>query len=304
MFFSYNKESNKKRFYHKIWWRFKFLFFESWNKDWKVIICSLRSANKRASWALAKSLHKQKLIKWQCSDNFFEYCDVGFYYDTLPFIDFLDIWLFNSSYVKRNFFKNSAYHFDGPYEMREVVLSSGDYVIDAGANIGLFSIFASQKVGRKGRVYAFEPIKKAQELLFKNINSNDTKNVQIAPYALGDKNRELEFIIFDRLGASSGYYKSRKDILPRGKEKVSQITLDDFVIHKQIKRIDFIKADIEGMERNLLQGAEKIIKLFKPKISVCIYHRPDDPMVVENMLKSFVPEYKILKTDSKLYAWV
>ncbi|MGC9049063.1 MAG: FkbM family methyltransferase [Patescibacteria group bacterium] len=71
-----------------------------------------------------------------------------------------------------------------------------------------------------------------------------------------------------------------------------------------VKQIDFIKVDIEGMERNLLAGAEKTIKKFKPKIAIRTYHRPDDPEVLERMIKSFVPEYNIIKTSKVFYIFL
>lgn len=71
----------------------------------------------------------------------------------------------------------------------------------------------------------------------------------------------------------------------------------------KIPKIDFIKVDVEGMERDLLIGAEETIKRFKPKIAICIYHRPDDPEVIEGIIKKFVPTYKITKTNYKLFAY-
>ena len=100
-------------------------------------------------------------------------------------------------------------------------------------------------------------------------------------------------------GAASG-------ILNRGENRaiVEQITLDKFVKENNISQIDFIKADIEGMERNLLAGAEATIRRFKPGIAICIYHLPDDPEVLQGTLSKLVPEYKFIKTEKKLYAWV
>ncbi|HQB50890.1 MAG TPA: FkbM family methyltransferase [bacterium] len=66
-----------------------------------------------------------------------------------------------------------------------------------------------------------------------------------------------------------------------------------------------MKADIEGAERLMLKGAEQTIRRFKPSIAIRIYHLPDDPEVIEAMLKEFVPEYKIEKFGRKtLYAYL
>jgi len=189
---------------------------------------------------------------------------------------------------------------EGPYEKDSVVLKYGDYVIDAGANLGIFSIFASQRVGENGMVYAFEPVEEIRDFsLRESVRLNNVLNIQIEPYALGGADKKIRFFLDDyNIGGSSGFES-------RGHEEiVEQITLDKFVKENNIQKINFIKIDVEGMERNLLTGAESTIKKFKPKIAICIYHRPDDPQILQEMLSNFVPEYRFTKTKTKLYAWV
>ena len=53
-------------------------------------------------------------------------------------------------------------------------------------------------------------------------------------------------------------------------------TIDKLVEELGIERVDFIKADIEGEELNMLKGARKTIEKFKPKLAICVYHRPQD----------------------------
>ena len=50
--------------------------------------------------------------------------------------------------------------------------------------------------------------------------------------------------------------------------------------------------DIEGAELETIKGAETIIKTLKPKLAICIYHRPMDFYLIPLMLKQMVPEYK------------
>jgi hypothetical protein len=50
--------------------------------------------------------------------------------------------------------------------------------------------------------------------------------------------------------------------------------------------------DIEGAELNALKGAERIIKEQKPKLAICIYHKPEDVWEIPNLLLDFVPDYK------------
>lgn len=64
-------------------------------------------------------------------------------------------------------------------------------------------------------------------------------------------------------------------------EKVKVVSLDGFVENQGIKKIDFIKADIEGAERDMLLGATKVLREMAPKLSICTYHLPDDKKVLE-----------------------
>ena len=55
----------------------------------------------------------------------------------------------------------------------------------------------------------------------------------------------------------------------------------------------FIKMDIEGAERKTIEGAENIIKKYRPKLAICVYHRADDIFEIPLAIKKLVPEYKL-----------
>ena len=213
--------------------------------------------------------------------------------------DFFDIF-----FKKKDFsVKGSEYVLsDDPYETKDVFLKENDFVIDAGANIGIFSVYASSVVGEKGRVFAFEPISHALKFLRKNIEINNIKNVEIIESALG---RDVQNECVFKIEPNNSFESSSGVIFDDAweEEVVSQTTIDEIFLNKGI-RIDYIKADIEGSERHMLEGAKNTIRKFKPKIAVRIYHLPDDPVVIEKLLKDFCPEYKIEKTKKTLYAWI
>jgi hypothetical protein len=71
-----------------------------------------------------------------------------------------------------------------------------------------------------------------------------------------------------------------------------------------LERVDFIKADIEGAEREMLKGAAHVLKTFAPKLAICTYHLPDDPEVLEQIIKEANPNYKIVHLRHKLFATV
>jgi len=185
---------------------------------------------------------------------------------------------------------------EGPYLYHQVQIKKGDIVIDAGANIGMFSALASH-LG--GIVYAFEPVKEIREkYLEKTAQLNP--NINIVPLALSNNNGET--LIKGGIGDSSIIFERQKD--DTFSEIVKTITLDDWVKQNNIPKVDFIKADIEGAERLMLEGTQWVLKTYAPKLAICTYHLPDDKEVLTNLILQANPNYKIEYAWKKLYAWV
>lgn len=195
-------------------------------------------------------------------------------------------------------FPIAAAMIEGPYEIGPVRLEVGDYVIDAGANIGLFSLHALRRVGAGGKVYAFEPFPDAYTLLQRNLAGyNDCDNVFLVPVALGSSSGQLRLSVGGLADASGVMSRSETQVT------VPVTTIDDFVAENQLPKVDFIKMDIEGMERKALQGAKETLRRFKPRLAICTYHLPDDRDVIPRVITEIVPEYRITQKRMKLYAW-
>jgi FkbM family methyltransferase len=221
---------------------------------------------------------------------------------------FEDVFLFpcyyHDNYDKQLVQRLDLHMLEGPYGYTDglfnVTIEKNDVVIDAGAWIGDFSAYAASK---GATAFAFEPIKEIYDLLCetKMLNNVNEKG-QIYPVQKGLGDHEFETNIFideSNSGSNSIVLGANFD-----GEKVSITTLDKFVEDNNLERVDFIKADIEGSERDLLKGATNVLKTFAPKLAICTYHLPDDPEVLEKIIKDANPNYTIVHLRHKLFASV
>lgn len=210
-------------------------------------------------------------------------------------------WLYPYAFETEDFvlpyLKEFKYSKEGPYEYQKYILKKGDIVLDCGANYGFFST----KAASAGcLVYAFEPQPEVIKYLnrAKELYSNAIK---IVKKAVSDKNGIVQMSVDHINTAASSIAKEKFDAK---NIEVETITIDDFVEQENISRVDFIKADIEGAERQMIQGMQNVLKKFAPKLALCTYHNPDDIEIMTNLILKANPHYKIVYAWKKLYAWV
>lgn len=212
----------------------------------------------------------------------------------------LNIFEFNDILQKYVLKEELFDYIEGPYETDEVFIEESDYIIDAGANIGLFSALAAVKA-KKGRVYSFEPVPYVQSLLKETVQYYD--NINIIPAALSDYTGKSIININKEEHTMSSLSRDNNNA-EHNKEVVDVYTIDQFVKENKLDRVDFIKADIEGAERFMLKGAIETMKNFAPKIAICTYHLEDDKEVLEDIIKTANPNYVVEHKWLKLFAHV
>ena len=146
-------------------------------------------------------------------------------------------------------------------------VKEGNIVIDMGANIGYFSLLAAKLVGKKGKVYSFEPEPRNFSYLNKNIELNKYTNVSAFQKAVSDKPGSVKLYIcpYDTGHHTINQFEGIEKYNPKlsGLKKdfveVESIVLDHF-LSQQKQKIDVIKMDIEGAEFLALSGMDRIIK--------------------------------------------
>jgi len=131
-------------------------------------------------------------------------------------------------------------------------VNKGDVFVDVGANIGYYSLLAAKK---GARVYAIEPEEKNLAVLEKNVKENNLEeNIKLVKAGAGEKKGWAE------IRKSESNFGAHK--LKKGGGKVKIIRLDDLIKEK----VNVMKIDVEGMEAEVVKGAQKLIKKWKPTI--------------------------------------
>jgi len=147
-------------------------------------------------------------------------------------------------------------------------ISTGDTIIDVGANMGETSFSFAKKVGDSGQVVGFEPDQDNYRRLTLNYNLNDFKNLTILNKGLG--NKPGTFVIKENEtepgNAGSKRIIGSFEASSPTEWKVEIVKLDDILEELTLENIHLIKMDIEGYELNALRGAEKTIQKYAPKL--------------------------------------
>lgn len=151
------------------------------------------------------------------------------------------------------------------------LINEDDYVLDVGANIGEFSIFMGTSF-KSLNLYAFEPVSSIRAKLENNVKLNRIPRLEIQNFGLSSEKTQLPIYGKTKEKYKDGTYnegmatiyknENRRDFI----ETIELETLDMFVESKKLKRVDFIKMDIEGAELFALQGAKETLLKFHPKI--------------------------------------
>jgi FkbM family methyltransferase len=143
-------------------------------------------------------------------------------------------------------------------------------VFDVGAHAGQFTkLFA--RAASRGRVYAFEPSSYARSILRSVVWLHGLRNVAIVPVALGADLGLAPLTMPIKASGASGFGLSHLGPPEAhwravAQELVAQATIDDIADALRLDRLDFIKADIEGWELQMLRGARAAVDRFRPRL--------------------------------------
>lgn len=132
------------------------------------------------------------------------------------------------------------------------VVPPGGVFVDVGANVGTYTVRASQVVGPRGRVIAIEAHPFTFGFLQRTIAMNGCTNVTALNTAVGDDSRTAR-MKYARLNPGETHVGADGDT------EIKMSSLDDCMAELGIAAIDYLKIDVEGYELFVLQGARRII---------------------------------------------
>ena len=150
------------------------------------------------------------------------------------------------------------------------VLKPGMVFLDGGANEGVYTVFASARVGPTGRVIAVEPSPRELRRLEANIKINRAANVIIADVALGERPRSVKLTLAEQQHSRQNtlgtlIYEGVNSIEVRC---VRAVTIDDLILAHALSRLDIVKLDLEGAEFRALIGARNTLRDMRPLLLI------------------------------------
>ncbi len=165
-------------------------------------------------------------------------------------------------------------------------VQKGDVVIDCGAHVGVFTHYALEHGAAK--VVAVEPHPQNVLSLRRNFAKEIAEGrVVVVPKGVWSSETTLKlYTAKHNSGMNSFVLKDGDDYV-----EVPLVRLDSIVQSLGLKRVDYIKMDIEGAEREALSGAANTLKTWKPRVMLDFYHRPDDPQVLPRVIAAARPDY-------------
>lgn len=196
-----------------------------------------------------------------------------------------------------------------------VKLKSDEVFVDAGSYSGDTILkFIDVTQGKFDKIYAFEPGKNNFKLLKSQFDrdmliynksgimqsvdiSNVKEKLDLNNLGIYDKKTTLNFQDDLLMGSH---------ISNKSNNSIDVIKLDNFIGDK---KVTFIKMDIEGSEMEGLYGSKNIITSQKPKLAICIYHKPNDlwelPLFIKELVKGYrlyIRHYDLSLMDTVCYA--
>lgn len=170
---------------------------------------------------------------------------------------------------------------------------ANEVFVDAGPLDGLSCVAFRDWCGDDNAVCCcFEPDEGNRKKTETNLKGYGLSGYKMYDAGLWDRK---ETLLFDArgMGESRVVEKSKDDSIDTDIEGIVEIPVVSMDEALSGQRVTFIKMDIEGSELKALKGAEGIIKQQKPKLAICVYHKPEDIWDIPDYILSLRDDYRL-----------
>ncbi|HYM08786.1 MAG TPA: FkbM family methyltransferase [Terriglobales bacterium] len=173
-------------------------------------------------------------------------------------------------------------------------VQKGDIVLDCGANVGVFTKTALSRGARI--VVAIEIAPTTIECLKRNFAPEiSAGRVVVYPKGVWNKVDSMEMAEVDADNFGENSVVLGREL--KNKTKVPMTTIDIIANDLQLPRVDFIKMDIEGAEKQALLGARHVIQRFHPRLAISCEHLPNDFRDMPELVSSIQSGYRVHAND-------
>lgn len=179
------------------------------------------------------------------------------------------------------------------YDKSDFIINDDDVIIDIGAHIGLFALFASQFC-KSGKIYCFEPVKENFDLLKSNVEINHIQNIIMINAAVSAEDGIVSVYLNEDDAGHSMHINGTKKI------EVKSVSLRSIFNTNDFEKCDFLKIDCEGEEYNIINSLPKDYFDKIAKITLEYHFADVKPHLLENLTKKLESYYKVNIVSSML----
>jgi FkbM family methyltransferase len=165
--------------------------------------------------------------------------------------DLVGRWIYYGIFERRDLFRLSR------------IVKPGQTIVDAGANVGYYSLLFAKWLSGSGSIHAFEPFPGTAKRFVRNLQLNPALQpaVHLHQMALSDRAGMVSMDAPNPANSGCNYISTSSG-------SIRAMTLDEFVAEREIARLDLLKIDVEGAEVSLLRGAEQSLNRFRPVVMI------------------------------------
>jgi FkbM family methyltransferase len=177
-------------------------------------------------------------------------------------------------------------------------IRKGDSCIDIGAHLGYFTIELSKLTAPGGEVFAVEPMSKFNSVLERLLRRYKANNVKLYPVALGGEGKFVEMGI-PEVGRKKRFAHARVMTSTPGLEYTDTEKVENYAgdeLFKDLKRLDFVKCDVEGLEYQVFSSMMGTLTRHRPLLLGEFFDR-DERIRLYELLRPLGYEAFLLDRD-------